>query len=115
MKKEWHVKVQEEVLGPFTPLELERVPGVTLHSYVWKEGFKKWKKIEDVEELLPFFKKPRKRPKKPNIFLTEEKPGFADEQIVLEGGGPPLFPFFLFALIIFTLFALVIAYYRYTP
>jgi hypothetical protein len=112
MRKEWYVKVHDKMLGPMTPLELENTAGVDIRSYVWKEGFERWKRIEEVEELLPYFKKKRKKPKRLDLPLQKNRTKAANEEIVLEGGSPPFMPYFLILLLLIALAALAALYYH---
>lgn len=51
----WHVVVEGEQQGPFTPVQLgQMISASTIgwDAYVWREGFEDWKPAQDIEELV---------------------------------------------------------------
>lgn len=51
----WHLVLDGEQQGPFTPLQIAGMLSdetVDYESYVWKEGFDGWKALNDVPELM---------------------------------------------------------------
>lgn len=53
---QWFVILQGKKKGPFTLPELLRLKGVSLNTWVWREGMDKWERIRKIPELKIFFK-----------------------------------------------------------
>ena len=51
----WHLVLDGEQQGPFTPLQIAGMLSdgtIDYESYVWKEGFDGWKALNEVPELM---------------------------------------------------------------
>ncbi|MDQ3035626.1 MAG: zinc-ribbon domain-containing protein, partial [Myxococcota bacterium] len=51
----WHVVVEGEQQGPFSPAQLGGMISANTigwDAYVWREGFEDWKPAQDIEELV---------------------------------------------------------------
>lgn len=55
MKKIWFIFIKGSKEGPFSVFDLKNDHRITPDTLVWKEGFSKWKKIRDVQELKEVF------------------------------------------------------------
>ena len=63
MDKKWFIIVGGKQEGPFTIEELQRHPGVTPDTYVWREGYENWILARCVSELQEVFEdKPEAEP-----------------------------------------------------
>lgn len=101
MLKEWYISIEGTQKGPFTKLELKKLPYVTPDTLVWRQGFDEWKPIRYVEELKDLFKDDESVPVEDLIKPTSKR-SFKqipqeDETITLQKD--PL-PFFLWILVI---------------
>lgn len=79
----WHVVIQGEQKGPYTPKEVEHL--ITTQqldgdSYIWKEGFDNWKFIKDLPEFAKFLSRATVQPEPENKASASDPPNFGDEE-----------------------------------
>jgi hypothetical protein len=105
MEKIWFINIKGQKEGPFSIFDLKRDLRITPDTMVWKEGFSKWKKIRDVQELKEVFADEKQSKKnlldKNHVALTSQ------EEIILDLRKDP--PYFFWMLIILLAIALYVS------
>ncbi|MEI8365325.1 MAG: DUF4339 domain-containing protein [Parachlamydiaceae bacterium] len=110
MDKIWYIYVAGQQEGPYSVEDLKKDKRLTLETFVWREGFSGWKKIQDVPELKAVFKA-NETPHNPDETETETekenerlrlaKAALADEELALDMRGLP--PPYIFWIILFVI------------
>lgn len=101
MEKIWFIAYQGRQEGPYSFSELKRDSRVTPDTFVWKEGFDTWKRVRDVPELKVLFQEEHEESSEEERAEGERKKQLAQEELVLEMGGPPnIFWIFIAVIII---------------
>lgn len=100
MDKVWYIYIDDAQEGPFSKQELIADSRLTLDTLVWKEGFEDWVPLKKVNELRVLFEKqhPSMKPKE----VSESACISNQDEIALDYGKDPNFPF-LFVLLALSL------------
>ena len=89
MDKIWYLAYNGKQEGPYSLSDLKKDARITPDHFVWKEGFDGWKKIRDVPELKELFQDQEKTKNDEEPLEGSKKGPFAQDELVLEMGGPP--------------------------
>lgn len=101
MDKIWYINIEGRVEGPLSRFDLEEDDRLTPDTYVWKEGFKDWKKAREVPELQDLFIDESKTDEAEGSEKDKQKSDdISGEDMVLTIGSEPPFIFWVFIAIL---------------
>jgi predicted Zn finger-like uncharacterized protein len=88
----WHVVVEGEQQGPFTPAQLGGMISASTigwDAYVWREGFEDWKPAQDIEELVQQIMNPGQGAAAASEHPPADQDPFAEAASPAAKSGPP--------------------------
>ena len=100
MDKIWYIYIKDHAEGPFSFTDLHRDPRITPDTFVWKQGFKAWKRVGQIPELKKLFDDNIKPSVKDYEQTADPMLGANDELVADFGVEPPNFFWILIALIV---------------
>lgn len=103
----WFLYISGQQEGPLTFKELIEDPRLNSRTFVWKEGWNEWKRVEDVPELVRHLKK-RPPSTQADDLKKRNKRLFRENEVITLVKEPPMWILWLFLLLIL---CLVIWYY----
>lgn len=105
MEKIWFINIKGKKEGPFSLFDLKRDLRITPDTFVWKEGFSKWKKIRDVQELKEVFADEKtgkdRMVDKGQLILTPQ------EEIILDLRKEPPYLFWILIILLMLLYVTI--------
>lgn len=105
MDKTWFILINGQSEGPKSYEDLKNDSRLTPDTWIWKEGFDKWKKIRDVKELENLFKDDSKDGENSDVppEQDDKENQIQDDELAIDMGlEPPYFLWILLALIVLT-------------
>ena len=103
MEKIWFIIIKGKKEGPYSFYDLRRDCRITPDTFVWKEGFFKWKKLRDVPELKEVFADEKNGKNhlidKGNLILSPQ------EEIILDLQKEPPYLFWMLIILCILLYA----------
>lgn len=105
--KVWYVDIGGKAEGPFTVEELKRNRRLTPDTYVWRNGFDKWKQIRTVLELEDLFKE-EKEPEEPDekVSKSPQNKKIGNDLVLENGLEPPYLYWWVIAILVLLYFFL---------
>lgn len=99
----WYIDIDGHAEGPFSVQQLKLDERVTPYTYVWREGYNKWRRIKDVPELKEIFQE------EPQPEIEEKKSLPLDDEVVLKRELEPP-PYWIWFLVFLTI---ILIYYTF--